>query len=132
MCLFGNSGVGKSSLIHALDPQTSVKIQEISKAHSKGQHTTTFAEMFELDFGAYIIDTPGIKAFGLLDFDTDELAHYFLEIFRISSHCQFHNCTHLHEPNCAVLEAVERGEIPVSRYENYVSICFDEQTKHRK
>lgn len=133
ICVFaGNSGVGKSSLIHALDPQTSVKIQEISKAHSKGQHTTTFAEMFELDFGAYIIDTPGIKAFGLLDFDRDELAHYFPEIFRISSRCQFHNCTHLHEPNCAVLEAVERGEIPVSRYENYVSICFDEQTKHRK
>lgn len=127
----GNSGVGKSSLIHALDPMVSVKIKEISKSHNKGQHTTTFAEMFACDFGGYIIDTPGVKAFGLLNFEKEELAHYFPEIFTYSSGCQFYNCTHIHEPQCAVLRAVEQGNIALSRYENYISLCFDENSKHR-
>lgn len=133
VCVFaGNSGVGKSSLLQALDATVSVKIKEISKSHSKGQHTTTFAEMFELDFGSYIIDTPGVKAFGLLDVTKEELAHYFPEIFRFSADCQFNNCTHIHEPNCNVVHALEQGNIALSRYENYVSLFFDENTKHRK
>ncbi|MDR2963959.1 MAG: ribosome small subunit-dependent GTPase A [Bacteroidales bacterium] len=128
----GNSGVGKSSLLNALAPQFASKVASISKSHNKGTHTTTFAEMYELPNGARFIDTPGVKSFGLLDFDKEELSHYFPEIFKTSKHCQFHNCTHTHEPHCAVLLAVENGEIALSRYENYVSCLLDENTKHRK
>lgn len=129
--LAGNSGVGKSSLIQALDSSVHIKTTAISKSHNKGQHTTTFAEMYTLSNGGYIIDTPGIKAFGLLDFEKEELGHYFPEIFKNSHTCQYNNCTHTHEPNCAVLVAVEHGEIPISRYENYISFFVDENTKHR-
>ena len=121
----GHSGVGKSELINKIEPGLSIQIGEISKVHNKGKHTTTFAEMHELSFGGYIIDTPGIKEFGLIDFYKEELFHYFPEIFRISSECQFHNCTHEHEPNCAVIRAVEEGIISETRYKNYINILTD-------
>lgn len=129
--LSGNSGVGKSSLIHALDSTISLKTTAISKSHNKGQHTTTFAEMYSLSNGGYIIDTPGIKAFGLLDLENEEMGHYFPEIFAHSKDCQYNNCTHVHEPNCAVIKAVEELKIPLSRYENYVSFMEDDNKKHR-
>jgi len=129
--LSGNSGVGKSSLIKALDSSIELKTSEISKSHHKGQHTTTFAEMHTLSNNGFIIDTPGIKAFGLLHFENEELSHYFPEIFNHSKDCQYNNCSHIHEPNCAVIHAIEKGEIPLSRYENYMSFLNDENTKHR-
>ncbi|MCL2328563.1 MAG: ribosome small subunit-dependent GTPase A [Bacteroidetes bacterium] len=128
----GNSGVGKSSLLNAIAPHAASKVADISKSHNKGKHTTTFAEMYELPNGARVIDTPGIKSFGLLDFEKEELSHYFPEIFRASKHCQFYNCTHTHEPQCAVLQAVRWNKIALSRYENYVSCLLDENAKHRK
>jgi len=121
----GHSGVGKSELINKIEPRLSLQIGGISKVHNKGKHTTTFAEMHELSFGGYIIDTPGIKEFGLIDFYKEELFHYFPEIFKISSECQFHNCTHEHEPNCAVIRAVEEGIISETRYKNYINILTD-------
>lgn len=127
----GNSGVGKSSLLNAIAPHAASKVADISKSHNKGKHTTTFAEMYELPNGARIIDTPGIKSFGLLDFEKEELSHYFPEIFRAAKHCQFYNCTHTHEPQCAVQQAVQENTIALSRYENYVSCLLDENTKHR-
>lgn len=128
----GNSGVGKSSLLNAIAPEAASKVSDISKSHNKGRHTTTFAEMYELSNGARLIDTPGVKSFGLLDFEKEELSHYFPEIFKVSKQCQFHNCTHTHEPHCAVQQAVVDNEIAISRYENYVSCLLDENTKHRK
>lgn len=128
----GNSGVGKSSLLNAIAPEAASKVSDISKSHNKGKHTTTFAEMYELPNGARIIDTPGVKSFGLLDFDKEELSHYFPEIFNVSKQCRFHNCTHMHEPQCAVRQAVQQNEIALSRYENYVSCLLDENSKHRK
>ncbi|MDR0940822.1 MAG: ribosome small subunit-dependent GTPase A [Bacteroidales bacterium] len=128
----GNSGVGKSSLLNAIAPEAASRVAGISKSHNKGKHTTTFAEMYELPNGARIIDTPGVKSFGLLDFEKGELSHYFPEIFNVSKQCQFHNCTHTHEPQCAVQRAVQQNEIAPSRYENYVSCLIDENTKHRK
>jgi len=128
----GNSGVGKSSLLNAIAPHAAIKVADISKSHNKGKHTTTFAEMYELPNAARIIDTPGIKSFGLLDFEKEELSHYFPEIFRTSKHCQFYNCTHTHEPQCAVQQAVQENKIALSRYENYVSCLLDENEKHRK
>ncbi len=130
--LAGNSGVGKSSLIQAIDSNITVAIQEISKSHNKGQHTTTFAEMYHMQCGGYIIDTPGVKAFGLHDCTKEELAHYFPEIFASSHKCKFYNCTHIHEPNCSVIQDVQDGFIAISRYENYVAMFFDENSKHRK
>lgn len=127
----GNSGVGKSSLINAIAPGLHLKTKTVSQSHNKGQHTTTFAEMHKLENGGYIIDTPGIKAFGLLDFDVNELGHFFPEIFKASSNCQFNNCTHTHEPSCAVLHNVEQGKIHISRYENYLKMFDDENSKHR-
>ena len=127
----GNSGVGKSSLINAIEPTLQLKTSSISAAHLKGKHTTTFSEMFELSFGGYVIDTPGIKGFGIIDIDKKELYHYFPEIFRLKDKCRFYNCTHVHEPGCAVIEAVESGTISQSRYMSYLSIYFDENSKYR-
>jgi len=127
----GNSGVGKSSLINLVDPGLNLKTSEISDYHKSGKHTTTFAEMFELAIGGYIIDTPGIRGFGLHDFQKNELFHYFPEIFKASKSCKFYNCTHVHEPGCAVKKEVEEGNISQIRYENYLSILFDDESKHR-
>ncbi len=127
----GNSGVGKSTLIGAIEPHIEIKTGEISASHHKGKHTTTFSTMYPLSEGGYIIDTPGIKGFGLLDIDDDELWHYYPEMMRYGAECQFYNCTHTHEPKCAVVRAVEQGEIAYSRYESYLKI-LDEDEKYRK
>lgn len=130
----GQSGVGKSTLINKLQPGLQLKIGDISETHLQGKHTTTFAEMHHLDFGAEIIDTPGIRSFGLVEVDKkEELSHFFPEIFKLSDKCRFHNCTHTHEPGCAVKEAVENNDIPFTRYENYLTIMEgDEEDKYRK
>ncbi|MFI3319968.1 MAG: ribosome small subunit-dependent GTPase A [Rikenellaceae bacterium] len=127
----GNSGVGKSTLIRAMEPTLEIKTGEISASHNKGKHTTTFSTIYPLSGGGYIIDTPGIKGFGLLDIDDAELWHYYPEMMRHSEECQFYNCTHTHEPKCAVRNAVESGEIAYSRYESYLKI-LDEDDKYRK
>jgi ribosome biogenesis GTPase / thiamine phosphate phosphatase len=127
----GNSGVGKSTLINKLEPTLNLKTENISSYHLTGKHTTTFSEMFPLSFGGYIIDTPGIKGFGLIDIDKNELYHYFPEIFKVSKDCKFYNCTHIHEPGCAVIQAVDSGEISPSRYISYLSIYDDENDKYR-
>lgn len=130
--LSGNSGVGKSSLINAIAPEFETKTGEISDAHNKGMHTTTFSEMFETEAGTYLIDTPGIKGFGTIDFKREEVGHYFPEIFRESSNCKFGNCTHIHEPGCAVLKAIEEHTISESRYNSYLSILDDcDEGKYR-
>ena len=126
----GNSGVGKSTLIGALLPGAEVRTGSISDSHGKGRHTTTFSTMYPID-GGYIIDTPGIKGFGLIDIDDAELCRYFPEMMRLAPDCRFYNCTHTHEPGCAVREAVERGEVAWSRYESYLKI-LDEDDKYRK
>ncbi len=131
--LSGNSGVGKSSIINLLVPDAHVKVGDVSHTHHKGMHTTTFSELLDLPNGGAIIDTPGVKAFGTIDFERAEVAHYFPEIFKISSDCRFNNCTHTHEPGCAVLAAVEQGEISQSRYTSYLSILDeDPNNKYRK
>lgn len=122
----GHSGVGKSTLINALHPGLNLKTHQVSDFNSKGQHTTTFAQMFEWPFGGFIIDTPGIKEFGLVHFDKAELQHYFPEIFERRSECKFDNCLHLNEPKCAVRDAVEAMEIAPSRYENYLTFLEEE------
>jgi len=118
----GFSGVGKSSIINALIPGSNLKTSAISYQHQKGTHTTTFAEMHELPFGGFIIDTPGIREFGTIDFDKFEVSHFFPEIFAASSKCKYNNCLHVNEADCAVLDAVNRGQIALSRYQSYVSI----------
>ncbi|KAB2868096.1 MAG: ribosome small subunit-dependent GTPase A, partial [Bacteroidales bacterium] len=118
----GNSGVGKSTLVNTVEPKLNLRTNNISSAHLTGKHTTTFSEIFELSFGGYIIDTPGIKGFGLIDIEKNELYHFFPEIFKLSSECKYYNCTHIHEPGCAVVEAAKNGEISPSRYLNYLSI----------
>ena len=129
----GNSGVGKSSLINIIDPSLELKTNTISDAaHKSGKHTTTFSEMFELEMGGYIIDTPGIRSFGMIDMKNDDVSHFFPEIFKTSDACKFNNCTHTHEPGCAVKEAVETGDIAYSRYNNYLNILNeDEDEKYR-
>ena len=127
----GNSGVGKSSLINLVDPNLQLKTSEISDYHKSGKHTTTFAEMFELSIGGFVIDTPGIRGFGLHDIQDEELFHFFPEIFQASENCKYHNCTHVHEPGCAVKVAIEEGTVSQLRYENYLNILFDEESKHR-
>ncbi|MDE5419853.1 ribosome small subunit-dependent GTPase A [Labilibaculum sp. DW002] len=130
--LSGHSGVGKSTLINHIQPGLELKTGEISESHSSGKHTTTFSEMFELDFGGYIIDTPGIRGFGTFNMEKEEMSHFFLEIFKISNSCQFNNCTHMHEPKCAVKEAVEIGKISMTRYESYLGMIMeDEDSKYR-
>lgn len=127
----GNSGVGKSTLIQTIDPSLDIRIGEISDSHHKGRHTTTFSTMYPLAEGGAVIDTPGIKGFGLLDIDDAELWHYFPEMMRVAPGCRFYNCTHTHEPGCAVVEAVKAGEIAWSRYESYLKILDDDE-KYRK
>ncbi|RLD58852.1 MAG: ribosome small subunit-dependent GTPase A [Bacteroidetes bacterium] len=129
----GHSGVGKSTLINAVDKKLNIKTSEISDFHNSGKHTTTLSEMYELSSGGYIIDTPGIKGFGIIDMDKEEIYHFFPEIFKLSGNCQFYNCTHIHEPNCAVKKAVETGMISLSRYNSYLSIMLeDENNKYRQ
>lgn len=131
--LSGNSGVGKSSIINLLVPEAHVRVGDVSQTHHKGMHTTTFSELLDLPGGGAIIDTPGVKAFGTIDFERAEVAHYFPEIFRISDGCRFNNCTHTHEPGCAVLDAVEQGAIAHSRFVSYLSILDeDPNNKYRK
>jgi ribosome biogenesis GTPase / thiamine phosphate phosphatase len=127
----GNSGVGKSSIINAMDPSLNIKTRAISGIHETGRHTTTFSEMFELATGGYIIDTPGIKGFGVIDFDKEEIFHFFPDIFAHSGKCQYHNCVHINEPNCAVKKAVENSELSFSRYDSYLSLYFDDPGKYR-
>ena len=122
----GHSGVGKSALINAVEPGLNLKTAELSGYHKVGMHTTTFAQMHPLSFGGFIVDTPGIKEFGLTDFSRTEIAERFPEMRSLMHGCRFHNCTHVHEPGCAVKEAVEQGEISLSRYGNYLSILSDD------
>ncbi|RLZ11715.1 ribosome small subunit-dependent GTPase A [Faecalibacter macacae] len=122
----GHSGVGKSTLINALHPDLNLKTHQVSDFNSKGQHTTTFAQMFEWPFGGFIIDTPGIKEFGLVHLDKSELQNYFPEIFELRSECKFDNCIHVNEPKCAVRDAVDAMEIAPSRYDNYVTFLEEE------
>ena len=128
--LSGNSGVGKSTLIGAIDPTIEIRTGEISDSFHKGKHTTTFSTMYRVADG-YIIDTPGVKGFGLIDIDDKELWHYFPEMISRAGECKFFNCTHTHEPHCAVIEAVKSEEIAFSRYESYLKI-LDEDDKYRK
>jgi len=118
----GHSGVGKSALINAVEPGVKIRTGELSPYHKKGMHTTTFAEMHELSFGGFIIDTPGIREFGLIDFKKEEVGERFPEMRALLHQCQFNNCTHVHEPNCAVKKALEEGKIHPGRYKNYLSI----------
>lgn len=131
--LSGNSGVGKSTIINQIIPGLNLRTAEISSTHDTGMHTTAFSEMFPLSQGGYLIDTPGVKGFGTIDFDRHEVAHFFPEIFEISKDCRFGNCTHTHEPGCAVLSAVEESQISQSRYNSYLSILEDSSDdKYRK
>jgi len=126
----GHSGVGKSTLLNKIEPQLNLKTSAISEAHLQGKHTTTFAEMHELSFGGFIIDTPGIKAFGLIDFNKEELSHYFLEMRARLTNCHFNNCIHINEPNCAIKDAVENKEIFEFRYLNYLSMYNDDEEEN--
>lgn len=128
--LSGLSGVGKSSLINRIEPGLQLKTAVISEAHDSGKHTTTFAEMFSLSGGGCIIDTPGIRSFGTIDMKKEEISHFFPEIFARAGECRFYNCTHVHEPGCAVIEAVEAGEVSESRYASYLSM-MEESGKYR-
>ncbi|RIV42865.1 ribosome small subunit-dependent GTPase A [Flagellimonas pelagia] len=123
----GHSGVGKSTLVNALEPGLQLKTAEISEQHLQGQHTTTFAEMYDLSFDGRIIDTPGIKGFGIVDMEKDEIGDYFPEFFELKSQCKFNNCLHLDEPKCAVKEALEHEEIAWSRYRSYVQMLTGEE-----
>ena len=131
--LSGNSGVGKSTIINRIMPDLNLRTAEISTTHDTGMHTTTFSEMFPLPHGGYLIDTPGVKGFGTIDFDRHEVAHFFPEIFEIAQDCRFGNCTHTHEPGCAVLNALEESRIAQSRYNSYLTILEDSaDDKYRK
>jgi ribosome biogenesis GTPase len=127
----GHSGVGKSTLINAIEPGLDLKTKEISEQHQQGQHTTTFAEMFDLSFGAKIIDTPGIKGFGVVDMEKEEVGDYFPEFFELKQHCKFNNCLHIHEPQCAVKEALDNDVIAFSRYRSYLQILEGEDEHYR-
>lgn len=127
----GNSGVGKSSLINLLISTAKISTSEISSYHKAGKHTTTFAEMYHLKTGGYIIDTPGIKGFGMVHLEKNELYHFFPEIFRFSENCKYYNCKHVNEPGCAVLDAVKQGEISLSRYQSYLNLYLDPDSKYR-
>ena len=136
--LSGNSGVGKSTLLNLLVPYAQAKTAALSAAHDQGQHTTTFSQMYSLPSvgemqDAYIIDTPGIRGFGTIDFHREEVSHYFPEIFRQGTQCRYHNCTHTHEPDCAVIRALHNSDIAESRYRSYLSMLEDEhETKYRQ
>lgn len=131
--LSGHSGVGKSTIINKLVPDVNLRTGDISEYHNKGMHTTTFSEMIILPEGGYLIDTPGIKGFGIIEMEEEEVAHYFPEIFKFSAGCRFNNCTHQHEPGCAVLKALENHYISESRYKSYLSILKDKnESKYRE
>lgn len=127
----GHSGAGKSTLINSIEPTFDIKTAEISEQHMQGQHTTTFAEMFDLSFGGRIIDTPGIKGFGVVDMEKEEIGDYFREFFALKGGCKFNNCLHLDEPGCAVKEALEKGTISWSRYKSYVQMLTGEEESYR-
>ncbi|KAB7529360.1 ribosome small subunit-dependent GTPase A [Flagellimonas olearia] len=127
----GHSGVGKSTLVNALEPGLRLKTAEISEQHLQGQHTTTFAEMYDLSFGARIIDTPGIKGFGIVDMEPDEIGDYFPEFFELKSQCKFNNCLHMDEPKCAIKQALENDQIAWSRYRSYVQMITGEEENYR-
>lgn len=126
--LGGNSGVGKSTLVNALDATIHLKMGEISEVHMQGKHTTTFAEMYKFANGGYLIDTPGIRSFGLIEVEKTHLGHYFPEIRKEMEQCKFNNCVHFNEPKCAVIDAVEKGNIALQRYQNYLSILLEKDT----
>lgn len=128
----GHSGVGKSTLVNAIEPDLNLKTKEISTQHMQGQHTTTFAEMYDLSFNAKIIDTPGIKGFGIVDMEREEIGNYFPEFFALKSDCKFNNCLHLEEPKCAVKEALDNDELHWSRYKSYVQIMEGDEEHYRK
>lgn len=123
----GHSGVGKSTLINTIEPNLNLKTREISDYHQTGKHTTTFSEMFELNFGGFIIDTPGIKGFGVLDMKKEEISHYFPEMFKLLENCQYYNCTHTHEPACEVKKYVHEGKIAESRYYSYLGLLNSDE-----
>ncbi len=127
----GHSGVGKSTLVNCIEPKLNIKTTEISEQHLQGQHTTTFAEMFDLGFDARIIDTPGIKGFGIFDMEKDEIGDYFKELFALKSNCKFNNCLHLDEPKCAVKDALEEGKLAFSRYKSYVQMVTGDNDTYR-
>jgi len=127
----GHSGVGKSTLINKLQPDLDINTKEVSETHQQGQHTTTFSELHELDFGASIIDTPGIRGFGLVELEVAELGSYFPEFFKLKSQCKFHNCIHKNEPHCAVKSALENGEIAEARYKNYLNMLVEKEEHFR-
>lgn len=130
--LAGNSGVGKSSIVNAISPSVAAKVGEISRIHDTGMHTTTYTEMFELMPGSYLVDTPGVKGFGSYNMEVEEIAHYFVEFFELSENCKYGNCTHTHEPGCAVLAALEEGRLAPSRYQSYLSMLEDkDEGKYR-
>jgi ribosome biogenesis GTPase len=129
--LAGNSGVGKTSLLNNFNPSLNLKTEEISDYHRQGKHITTFPEMHRMPFGGFIIDTPGIRGFGVVDMERNEIYHFFREIFKISKGCRYYNCLHLDEPGCAVREAIEKGIIDPLRYRSYVNILEDENRKYR-
>ncbi|MDA9341438.1 ribosome small subunit-dependent GTPase A [Flavobacteriaceae bacterium] len=128
----GHSGVGKSTLVNAIEPSLNLKTKEISDQHLQGQHTTTFAEMYDLSFDAQIIDTPGIKGFGMVSIDKEELSGFYPEFFKLKEHCKFHNCLHVEEPKCAVKDALEHEKIAWSRYKSYLQILEGEEEHYRK
>lgn len=127
----GHSGAGKSTLANVIDSSLNLKTNTVSTSHNQGQHTTTFAEMHALPFGGYLIDTPGIKGFGVVDFEADEVGDYFPEILRLSEKCKFNNCMHVNEPKCAVKDALENNEIAQSRYNSYLQLVLDEKDTYR-
>jgi ribosome biogenesis GTPase len=127
----GNSGVGKTSLLNEMNPTLNLKTEEISDYHKQGKHITTFPEMHRMPFGGFVIDSPGIRGFGVVDMQKNEIYHFFPEIFRTSVNCRFYNCLHLDEPDCAVRKAVEMGEIDPLRYRSYINIMADDNRKYR-
>ena len=127
----GHSGVGKSTLINKLQPNLNIDTKQVSDTHKQGQHTTTFSELHDLDFGASIIDTPGIRGFGLVELAPEEIGNYFPEFFAIKQKCKYHNCIHKNEPDCAVKTALENGEIAESRYKNYLNMLLEEEDHFR-
>ena len=128
----GHSGVGKSTLVNAIEPDLNLKTKAISEQHMQGQHTTTFAEMYDLNFDAKIIDTPGIKGFGIVDMEREEIGNYFPEFFALKSECKFNNCLHLEEPKCAIKDALDNDELHWSRYKSYVQIMEGDEEQYRK